>query len=146
MREDGAEEKEEDVLLCDGRQRIGLRPRTTGSRSRRGEAETASACDLPHLWRMQKHYGFAAPTSDGMPSLLPVPSTVAIDSARRAGWKQRRSLQQDKVKGHCETSEKQQRAVAIRVRPLSVEYSLLRDIRMHEPVAERTWSGRHVPM
>ena len=27
-----------------------------------------------------------------------------------------------------------------------VEYSLLRDIRMHEPVAKRTWSGRHVRM
>ena len=27
-----------------------------------------------------------------------------------------------------------------------VEYSLLRDIRMHEPVAERTRSGRHVRM
>jgi len=27
-----------------------------------------------------------------------------------------------------------------------VEYSLLPDICMHEPMAERTWSGRHVRM
>ena len=34
--------------------------------------------------------------------------------------------------------------LAVAVHP--VEYSLLRDIRMHEPVAEQTWSGRHVRM